>query len=184
MREGKKERDGYLFASSSGVCMFHGIKLDKGVDSNVAERRFKAGRVNRKGDEPSLVRVAQFIRPLSARSADLFQISKYSSTCNNDIVYYSRGDKFFKNTFTQKLFHPSKDLVNTVINSRISRENLNFYREKLNDYIISKKRANQPSPIIVRICLLRYVSAMRAKSSSATVQFPRFRNFKSPRAVN
>lgn len=39
----RKGEGGYLFASSSGVCMFHGIKLDKGVDSNVAERRFKEG---------------------------------------------------------------------------------------------------------------------------------------------
>lgn len=44
MREGEKERvDIYSRRRVGGVCMFHGIKLDKGVDSNVAEGRFKAG---------------------------------------------------------------------------------------------------------------------------------------------
>lgn len=44
MGEGEKERvDIYSRRRAGGVCMFHGIKLDKGVDSNVAEGRFKAG---------------------------------------------------------------------------------------------------------------------------------------------
>lgn len=115
--------DIYSLASSSGVCMFHGIKLDKGVDSNVAKRRFKAGRVNRKGDEPSLARVAQFIRRFirqisgsvpnfkrncSNQSAHLFRYNKPSHIINHS----SHCSKIISRLFIDL----SKDLALAVIN--------------------------------------------------------------------
>lgn len=77
--------DIYSLASSSGVCMFHGIKLDKGVDSNVAKRRFKAGRVNRKGDEQSLARVAQFIRRFIRQISG--SVPNFKRNCSNQSAH-------------------------------------------------------------------------------------------------